>query len=761
MQRLRLVVCATVVGSWAVAQAEVLEKQTYRQPVSHVEDAAVLDGEPLNVTFERNVATERNVADAQGSAGTCHLIGDFLNPFSGTPRYRGNVYRIDLATTISELQMELAFAGTTNFYVSIHRHEGDGTWKRYPPDSSDIVIPAVVGAGSTTTMLVSTGEITPHILLEPGFDYAIGFSWTGVIVYFARDFGPYPQSTPASFDVGQVVGLVGLNNAPPTPDEFASLTVSNVGAYSMVVCFEPVPGACCDAAVQGCRERLPAECVSAGSYFHGERTSCLDTVCEFGACCSACGSCDDIQIRQPCVAGGGSFWPRASCPTPETLLCSPVTGACCNGSTCSLNCEAACVSGGGTYRGHGTDCDPNICRGACCVSGGCLNRTLSSCAASSGTHKGDGTTCLTLPPELECGGACCRGFAIDDLQFCQQVAQRSDCGLDPEGFPYSAYRGDGTTCPTENNTCNKVNDVVQVYRACCLSDGMCINTTQSVCGAAWVAGTFNASVTCEDAAPSLCPSSLQRCCFTDGRCELMTPAGCSAHGGTAISAQTTCPLNACAGFVPVGACCGATAGACSVITESQCRAGGGVFQGNGTNCTLAMGTCPGFGACCRSDGACFDEVTAAQCGILTGDVADYQGDGSFCDAPALDCDLRGACCADTGQCLYVLEEQCAASTAAGVPRAACRAESTPVRTERARRSFLHGSHAGGMPGAGRPLSGRQHGVRGRDVRTRRVLRRGPLRWRRHSGAMRRRGRRVRRGGIGLLRERSVPGRFVL
>ena len=135
MQRLRLVVCATVVGSWAVAQAEVLEKQTYRQPVSHVEDAAVLDGEPLNVTFERNVATERNVADAQGSAGTCHLIGDFLNPFSGTPRYRGNVYRIDLATTISELQMELAFAGTTNstFRSTVTRETGRGSAIRRTP----------------------------------------------------------------------------------------------------------------------------------------------------------------------------------------------------------------------------------------------------------------------------------------------------------------------------------------------------------------------------------------------------------------------------------------------------------------------------------------------------------------------------------------------------------------------------------------------------------------------------------------------------
>ena len=199
--------------------------------------------------------------------------------------------------------------------------------------------------------------------------------------------------------------------------------------------------------------------------------------------------------------------------------------------------------------------------------------------------------------------------------------------------PLQRYRGDGTTCPTENNTCNKVNDVVQVYRACCLSDGMCINTTQSVCGAAWVAGTFNASVTCEDAAPSLCPSSLQRCCFTDGRCELHDPRRLFGPRWDGDFGSNDLPAECLRRVRSRWRVLCATAGACSVITESQCRAGGGVFQGNGTNCTLAMGTCPGFGACCRSDGACFDEVTAAQCGILTGDVADYQGDGSFCDAP--------------------------------------------------------------------------------------------------------------------------------
>lgn len=39
----------------------------------------------------------------------------------------------------------------------------------------------------------------------------------------------------------------------------------------------------------------------------------------------------------------------------------PPTGACCNGPTCTVDTEAHCISGGGTYQGDGTLCTPNPC----------------------------------------------------------------------------------------------------------------------------------------------------------------------------------------------------------------------------------------------------------------------------------------------------------------------------------------------------------------------------------------------------------------
>ncbi|MBN2445692.1 MAG: hypothetical protein JXO22_03145, partial [Phycisphaerae bacterium] len=43
-----------------------------------------------------------------------------------------------------------------------------------------------------------------------------------------------------------------------------------------------------------------------------------------------------------------------------------VTGACCQGTSCSLETEEDCTTFGGIYFGDFTDCDPNPCVGACC-----------------------------------------------------------------------------------------------------------------------------------------------------------------------------------------------------------------------------------------------------------------------------------------------------------------------------------------------------------------------------------------------------------
>jgi spore coat protein A len=73
-----------------------------------------------------------------------------------------------------------------------------------------------------------------------------------------------------------------------------------------------------------------------------------------------------------------------------------ITGACCDGATCSLTPPAAC---GGVYQGDGSSCSPNPCfvpTGACCANDGlCSEESQASCEGSGGTYRGDATTCAT------------------------------------------------------------------------------------------------------------------------------------------------------------------------------------------------------------------------------------------------------------------------------------------------------------------------------------------------------------------------------
>ena len=596
---------------------------------------------------------------AADAAAECDTIGVFANPFSGTNRYRGNVYRFEFPAKLKVIKMELAFSGTTDLHVAIHRKEANGEYKRYPEGSSDMVILGADG-GTGLPKFYTTGDLLldDPVDLIAGFDYAIGFAWGSKTITYGRD----AQGYPVPFRAGEILGLVAAGPLPPPPDPlvpetFPEFIIFDSGAYSMQLCFEPVPGACCRADLGDCKEVLKTDCVGAGSFFHGEYIRCAETPCIFGTCCDPCDGClDDPYTPEACALNRPDrHWTAFDCPVDDPeLLCPIVTGACCRGTTCTQECRHNCENppsptAPGTYRGDGTDCTPNECPGAvgaCCVSGGCLNVTLASCTSSNGTYKGPGTACLTLPPELECGGACCGGFDISNLEFCRHVASRSECSLAPKGggFPYSAYRGDGTTCPSN---CNDRTEV-----ACCLPNGTCINTTSGFCQVTWVKGVPHPGEVCEDQ-PTLCPSRIS-CCFPDGRCELMTPSGCTAFSGSA-GAGTMCAADACESFVPTGVCCGNTLGQCAVMSEAQCNAQGDLYQGDGTDCITPGTACPGFGACCFSNGDCLDDVSLDQCTSLGGE---YQNDNTFCDAPTIDCDLRGACCAITGTCLFITQEQC-------------------------------------------------------------------------------------------------------
>jgi len=86
--------------------------------------------------------------------------------------------------------------------------------------------------------------------------------------------------------------------------------------------------------------------------------------------------------------------------TPQT-----VTGACCQGSTCSVVTPAVCTSLPGVYQGNGTTCSPNPCvivTGACCASNGtCSEVTQSSCTGSGGSYQGDGSACATAECSIQ------------------------------------------------------------------------------------------------------------------------------------------------------------------------------------------------------------------------------------------------------------------------------------------------------------------------------------------------------------------------
>ena len=74
-----------------------------------------------------------------------------------------------------------------------------------------------------------------------------------------------------------------------------------------------------------------------------------------------------------------------------------ITGACCQGDTCSIETVANCGTLGGVYQGDGTTCSPNPCVdpfGACCAGDGtCTEEVQSTCEAGGGTFQGEGSTC--------------------------------------------------------------------------------------------------------------------------------------------------------------------------------------------------------------------------------------------------------------------------------------------------------------------------------------------------------------------------------
>ncbi|MFM9959367.1 MAG: GC-type dockerin domain-anchored protein [Phycisphaerales bacterium] len=221
-----------------------------------------------------------------------------------------------------------------------------------------------------------------------------------------------------------------------------------------------------------------------------------------------------------------------------------------------------------------------VATGACCYNNGlsCLDTDRANCENNlGGIYEGDGTTCVTTLCPIVLTGACCFG------QTCIDGSTQSNCVTGG-----GRYLGDGTTC---------------------FGIGLCPTT-----------GT--------------CCINLQ--CFDN-----YTEAECFNANGTSFI-----PFNTCAsgGSCPaVGACCVQFNGTCTDnIAENDCLFSlAGVFQGNATTCATLPNGCQYSGACCLTNGSCFDSPPFDCANFYFGT---YLGLGTNCATAACPPATTGACC---------------------------------------------------------------------------------------------------------------------
>lgn len=121
------------------------------------------------------------------------------------------------------------------------------------------------------------------------------------------------------------------------------------------------------------------------------------------------------------------------------------------------------------------------------------------------------------------------------------------------------------------------------------------------------------------------------------------------HGDWNIRVTYT-PFN-CPGY---GACCFSN-GSCQTKLQSECISLGGTWQGDGTSCS--PNPCPQpMGACCRLDGSCSENIAESQCQAI-GEV--FFLNTTCANVPGGCPQPDGACCVTTGGgCQMEPEAQC-------------------------------------------------------------------------------------------------------
>lgn len=245
----------------------------------------------------------------------------------------------------------------------------------------------------------------------------------------------------------------------------------------------------------------------------------------------------------------------------------PTVGACCFGDgSCEQRPKYVCAATGGSYAGHGTNCDDHPCPfglvdnamqvGACCYGDadglGCVVVTVFECDS---TFLGIGTEC---PASGNCDdvlGACCN---TADGSCAQTIEENCDA----EG---QVFQGSGTSCEV---------DGCAMSGACCEGD-QCISLTEEDCLS--VGGEFGGEgVACE----AISCTTMGACCSFD-QCVSTTEDVCLSVGGTFLGNGVECEATTCA---PTGACLLALGLQCIITTEEECDQQGGFYTGDDTPC---------------------------------------------------------------------------------------------------------------------------------------------------------------------------------
>ncbi len=249
--------------------------------------------------------------------------------------------------------------------------------------------------------------------------------------------------------------------------------------------------------------------------------------------------------------------------------------------------ETKCQNVGGSYAGDGVPCeDTTPVVGACCIGQAdgtviCIETAECDCDAQSGLFYPN-ASCSQVPCQEPDPVGCCCFMKPGSSYWLLSVMTQLDCVNVYGGY----YAGDGTECEGDTSPIG----------ACCLKDGVCIQTAECECD--FQGGDFYLGLSCNDV-PCGNNGEPGACCYIDvetGCYEcVMTPNEEECLGlpkqyqfPSWQGANTSCADSDITCCRPLGACC--IDGDCAMMIAEACEQAGGTPWNGATLC--ADVSCP-------------------------------------------------------------------------------------------------------------------------------------------------------------------------